>query len=43
MENISNIKKGEALEINDLTNSCFVEMEDKFFSETIPINKVEIR
>ena len=63
MGNISNIKKGEALEINDftkvlrvekgviylflennkVTNSCFVEMEDKFFLETIPINKVEIR
>jgi hypothetical protein len=30
-------------ENNKVTNSCFVEINDKFFVETKPMNKVELR
>jgi hypothetical protein len=30
-------------ENNKVTNSCFVEMEDRFFTETKPMNKIELR
>jgi hypothetical protein len=30
-------------EKNNVTNSCFVEMDDRFFTETKPTNRVDLR
>ncbi len=40
------VKKGVIylfLDKNKVTNSCFVDMEDKLFIETKPINRVDLR